>query len=267
MKILNDFLQSVWKENHEQCPPCIDKKQVEHFADSIFKFLFQTNALLNQYEEMASVYNQLNDELCNIIETITGIPPCKNGMSTFFCEKIPFIYAQLKRDAQFFLENDPAAQSIKEIYLSYPGFFAISIYRFAHQLHIMGIPLLPRMFTEYAHSKTGIDIHPSAQIGCPFFIDHGTGIVVGETTVMKNGIKLYQGVTLGALSVSKSEAGMKRHPTIEDNVVIYAGATILGGSTVIGRNSIIGGNAWITKSVEAFSKVFHKGQIIVKDND
>ncbi|MFD2144654.1 serine O-acetyltransferase [Mucilaginibacter antarcticus] len=140
---------------------------------------------------------------------------------------------------------------------TYPGFFAISCYRLAHSLYKHEVPLLPRILTEYAHSKTGIDIHPAAEIGEYFYIDHGTGLVIGETTVIGKHVKLYQGVTLGALSVDKSMADTKRHPTVEDNVVIYSGATILGGETVVGYDSIIGGNVWLTKSVEPHSRVYH----------
>ena len=148
---------------------------------------------------------------------------------------------------------------------SYPGFFAIAVYRFAHELYKNNIPLIPRIWTEFAHSKTGIDINPGAQIGEHFFIDHGTGIVIGETTVIGNHVKIYQGVTLGAHSVAKNLQNVKRHPTIEDGVVIYANATILGGETIIGKNALIGGNVWITESVAPNSVVFHKGQVTVKN--
>ncbi len=152
-------------------------------------------------------------------------------------------------DAQAILDGDPAATTLDEVILSYPGFFAVAHYRLAHYLHTVGLKLVPRIITEKAHRETGIDIHPGAVIGERFFIDHGTGVVIGETTVIGSGVKLYQGVTLGALSISKEMAKSKRHPTIEDDVLIYANATILGGETIIGRGSIIGGNAWITESV------------------
>jgi serine O-acetyltransferase len=151
-------------------------------------------------------------------------------------------------------EGDPAAKNLDEIILSYPGLEAIAIYRIAHELHIQGVPLIPRIMTEFAHVRTGIDIHPGAEIGDSFFIDHGTGVVIGETCSIGNNVRIYQGVTLGALSFKKDKdgklfKGIKRHPTIEDNVIIYAGATILGGETVIGRNSVIGGNVWLVDSV------------------
>jgi len=177
-----------------------------------------------------------------------------------FLESLPRIRTLLAKDIQAAYDGDPAAHCIDEIILSYPAAYAITAYRVAHELHTMGVPLLPRMLTELAHSRTGIDIHPGATIGERFFIDHGTGVVIGETTVIGNNVKLYQGVTLGALSFPKDEKGrlirgQKRHPTIEDGVVIYAGATILGGDTVIGEGSIIGGNVWLTESVPPRSRV------------
>jgi serine O-acetyltransferase len=159
-------------------------------------------------------------------------------------------------------EGDPASKYHDEIIFSYPGLFAITVYRIAHQLQEQGVPLIPRMMTEYAHGLTGIDIHPGVEIGESFFIDHGTGVVIGETTVIGNRVRIYQGVTLGALSLSKEEVEQlrtrKRHPTIEDDVIIYANATILGGDTVIGARSVIGGNVWLTESVPPDMNVFLK---------
>jgi serine O-acetyltransferase len=168
---------------------------------------------------------------------------------------IPGIRLLLNKDIRAALCGDPAATSIEEVILSYPGLEAIIVYRIAHFLHVNGVPLLPRILTEYVHGKTGIDIHPGAEIGESFFIDHGTGVVIGETCVIGNNVTIYQGVTLGALSVRKTLHGKKRHPTIEDDVTIYAGATILGGGTVVGRGSTIGGNAWVTSSVPPESSV------------
>ncbi len=182
-----------------------------------------------------------------------------------FANSLELLYLRMIEDATAIYNGDPAAESIEEVVVTYPGFYAIVVYRLAHQLYEQNIPILPRLFTEYAHGKTGIDIHPAAQIGHSFCIDHGTGIVVGETTIIGNNVKLYQGVTLGALSVDKSEAGVKRHPTIEDEVTIYAGATILGGKTVVGHNSVIGGNVWLTESVDAYSTVFNKSNVYVKN--
>ena len=149
--------------------------------------------------------------------------------------------------------------------MAYPGFSATAVYRFSHQLWKQGVKILPRVFAEYAHSKTGIDIHPGATIGQSFFIDHGTGIVIGETTIIGDNVKIYQGVTLGALSVQKEKASEKRHPTIEDNVVIYSNATILGGETVVGHDSVIGGNVWLTRAVQPFSIVFQQADVMIQD--
>lgn len=179
-----------------------------------------------------------------------------------FLKKVPQIREYLETDLEAFFDGDPAAANKDEIILSYPGMLAITVYRMAHELFALSVPLIPRTMTEYAHSVTGIDIHPGASIGKYFFIDHGTGIVVGETTIIGEHVKVYQGVTLGALSTSGGQKlkDTKRHPTIEDEVTIYSGASILGGETVIGRGAVIGGNAFITKSVEAGSRVSIKNQ-------
>jgi len=173
----------------------------------------------------------------------------------FFAE-LPAIRATLETDIDAAFLGDPAAKSLEEIILAYPGLQAIMVHRLAHFLWRQEVPLIPRMMSEIVHSKTGIDIHPGAEIGESFFIDHGTGVVIGETTVIGKNVKLYQGVTLGALSVKKELAGKKRHPTIEDNVTIYAHTTILGGDTVIGRDSVIGGNVWITRPVPPGSTIY-----------
>jgi len=166
-------------------------------------------------------------------------------------EEIPEIRRLIQLDTMAGFKGDPAAKSPEEVILSYPGLEAILVHRIAYFLHINGVPIIPRIMSEHVHGKTGIDIHPGAKIGESFFIDHGTGVVIGETCVIGNNVKLYQGVTLGALSVQKDLQDKKRHPTIEDDVTIYANATILGGNTVIGRGCTIGGNTWITKSVPA----------------
>ena len=173
-----------------------------------------------------------------------------------FFEELPKIRALLAKDLEAAVRGDPAANSGDEVILSYPGFMAISIHRIAHFFYTRKVPLIPRMMSEHINRRTGIDINPGAKIGESFFIDHGTGIVIGETTVIGNNVKLYQGVTLGALSVKKEESGSKRHPTIEDGVTIYANATILGGDTVIGQGSVIGGSVWIIKSVPPNSKIY-----------
>jgi len=181
-----------------------------------------------------------------------------------FVNSLYDIRVLLDKDAISFEKNDPAAQSLKEIYVAYPGFYAIAIHRMAHCFHNLGVNTLPRMMSEYAHGATGIDIHPAAQIGESFFIDHGTGIVIGETTVIGNHVSIYQGVTLGGIKIKKELAAVKRHPTIENNVTIYANATILGGDIVVGSNSTIGANVWITESVPPNSLVTYKSSIKIK---
>ena len=170
-------------------------------------------------------------------------------------EELPEIRRKVQLDTIAAFNGDPAAKSSEEVILSYPGLEAILVHRIAHFLHKNGVPIVPRIMSEHVHGKTGIDIHPGATIGESFFIDHGTGVVIGETTVIGNNVKIYQGVTLGALSVKKSLQDKKRHPTIEDDVTIYAGATILGGDTIIGKGCTIGGNTWVTKSIPAGSVV------------
>jgi serine O-acetyltransferase len=173
---------------------------------------------------------------------------------------IPELRRQVNSDVRAAFDGDPAAKNVEEIVFSYPALEALVAYRIAHRLYRAGVPMIPRIITEHAHSRTGIDINPGAQIGERVFIDHGTGVVIGETSVIGNDVKLYQGVTLGALSIPDREARGKRHPTIEDGVTIYAGATILGGETVIGAGSVIGGNVWLTKSVAPGSRVFGRAR-------
>jgi serine O-acetyltransferase len=199
-------------------------------------------------------------------EVVADKEAIKNHVTSFF-GALPDIYKTLFEDAEAILASDPAARSLSEVIVAYPGFYATVIYRVSHCVWSLGVTILPRLFCEFAHSKTGIDIHPGAQIGKAFAIDHGTGIVIGESTVIGNNVKMYQGVTLGALNVLKESASTKRHPTIEDDVILYSGATILGGETVIGRGSIIGGNVWLTNSVPPNSVVYHKSEIKVKDRE
>lgn len=174
-----------------------------------------------------------------------------------FIQQIPKVQELLMKDVEAQLAGDPAANSKEEVILAYPGLYTIFVYRYAHVLYQLEVPMLPRIMSEYAHGKTGIDINPGATIGEYFFIDHGTGIVIGETAVIGNGVRIYQGVTLGALSTRKGQAlsGVKRHPTIEDDVIIYANATILGGDTVVGRNATVAGNTFVTESIPADAKV------------
>jgi serine O-acetyltransferase len=245
-----------------------NKQKSEQFIDHLYQLLFICRTL-NELSstELKTLYTRLELQFEEILfETLNDKQKAVTEAETFF-NQLPEIYNQLLQDAEAILQNDPAARNITEVMAAYPGFYATVVHRFAHQLWQQSIPLLPRLLTEYAHSKTGIDIHPGATIGASFSIDHGTGVVIGETTLIGNNVKIYQGVTLGALSVAKEEASKKRHPTIEDDVVIYAGATILGGETVVGANSIIGGNVWLTYSIPPRSVVYHKSEVKVKDKD
>jgi serine O-acetyltransferase len=214
------------------------------------------------------LYNRLTQQIarafvydCKADNGLADPEAKAQGIVIRFLEALPKLRHTLKEDVQAAFDGDPAAKSPDEIVFCYPGVAAVTVYRIAHELHHLGVPLIPRMMTEYAHGKTGIDIHPGATLGRRFFIDHGTGVVIGETTQIGDGVKLYQGVTLGALSFPRDkETGdimreAKRHPTIEDGVVIYANATILGGETVIGHHSVIGSSAWVTRSIAPHTTV------------
>lgn len=232
------------------------KREVEELIEDLFYGLFEDEV------EKEYHYDQVKSNFINVFSKM-NIPNAENTWESFF-HQLEGVRHQLGLDARAIEANDPAAKSLDEVYLAYPGFQAIAIYRIANLLYKMEIPVLPRMMTEYAHSVTGTDIHPGATIGESFFIDHATGTVIGETVVIKNNVKIYQGVTLGAFHISKGMLGKKRHPTVEDNVVIYANATILGGKTTIGKNSTIGANVWITESVPEYSNVIHKYENIIK---
>ncbi|MCI4671425.1 MAG: serine O-acetyltransferase [Bacteroidia bacterium] len=253
---VNKILQA--HQSRMTCPP---PQQTIDFFRSVLGLLYQdfSEKQLKSSYEVEALLNQLKAELgallpCYRENRALGV---KHVVESFF-KKLPEVYDKLNQDVDAIFAGDPAARNSSEVIRSYPGFYAIAAYRMAHELHLLGVKDLPRIITEHAHSKTGIDIHPGATIGRYFCIDHGTGVVIGETAEIGEHVKLYQGVTLGALSVQKKDANVKRHPIIEDHVVIYAGATILGGKTVIGHNSIIGGNVWITKSVPPFSKVYYQ---------
>ena len=230
-----------------------NKHELEPLIESIIydEIFQQPNPTYSKQE----LLNKLNEILIKIVPIEKA-----EKISLFFFDQFETIRRELEHLIFTFYANDPASKSEIEIILAYPGFFAIAIHRLAHVLYQLDAPILPRFFSEYAHSKTGIDIHPGATIGKNFYIDHGTGIVIGETTTIGDNVKIYQGVTLGAFYVSKNLADKKRHPTIEDNVTIYAGATILGGTTIIGKNSTIGGNVWITESIEENSVVYLEQQ-------
>ena len=212
--------------------------------------------------EFEQHFHTLQIELFKILDTLGS--PVKEQAETIelaFMDRLPIVHELLLKDANAILKGDPAATNLTEVIRTYPGFFAIAVYRLAHEFFQLGVPLIPRILTEYAHGQTGIDIHPGATIGENFCIDHGTGVVIGETCNIGADVKIYQGVTLGALSVKKELAQTKRHPTIEDRVVIYSGATILGGNTVIGHDSVVGGNVWVTESVPPFSRVYYQNNL------
>lgn len=226
-------------------------------------------------QQMVALYEILSEQVILAIrhdcirhnQSCVHCEPLGHQLTLEFLRKLPDLRAMLSDDIRASLEGDPAAKSYDEIIFSYPGIRAITIYRIAHELYHLNIPLIPRIMTEYAHSRTGIDIHPGAHIGESFFIDHGTGVVIGETCIIGNRVRLYQGVTLGAISLSRAECNQlrskKRHPSIEDDVIIYANATILGGETVVGARSLIGGNVWLTQSVLPDTEVFIKKQDLI----
>ena len=222
------------------------------------------------WEKIAFIYHLLSREIFKSLKSANTKQEDEKKLSDQSIEitfvtlnKIPEIREKLRSDVRAAHGGDPAAKGLDEIIISYPGIEAVAVYRVAHELHLLKVPLIPRIMTEYAHCKTGIDIHPGATVGEKFFIDHGTGVVIGETTEIGNNVRIYQGVTLGALSIKmdasgKIERGKKRHPTIRDNVIIYSGATILGGKTVIGEHSVVGGSIWLTESVPPHTILINK---------
>lgn len=252
-----------------------DKSEIIKLLDKIRSILFPSyfkSEDYHVYSERTELSTKLEDVLYNLGRQIAlvlkylpehsssseeELGRTADELALAFLEKLPKIRALIDTDLEAAYTGDPAAFNKPEIIFSYPGFFAITVNRIAHELYLMGIPIIPRIMTEYAHTETGVDIHPGATLGEYFFIDHGTGIVIGETAVIGDRVKIYQGVTVGALSTRDGQKlhGKKRHPTIESNVTIYAGASILGGETVIGEGSVIGGNAFITSSIPKGTKV------------
>lgn len=265
MAISDHLIQRIHQTKQNSIHGFFDKIKTKKWVKDLYETLFLPQND-NTEDQLKRSFEALQVTLSDLINTVTGDKGFTEKQVSQFFEALPELYDQLVLDAKSILEFDPAADSLEEVYLAYPGFFATYVYRISHQLWSQKVKILPRVISEYAHSKTGIDIHPGATIGKSFFIDHGTGIVIGETTVIGNNVKIYQGVTLGALNVSKEKAHQKRHPNIEDDVIIYSGATILGGETTIGRESIIGGNVWVTQDVPANSLVYHKSEIKIKDN-
>lgn len=265
---MTDLEQHFFEELHtfqsKNWTRAIDSKKIFCWIDNLFFILFPEKKI--EIQQIVVLWKQSKIDFEIILSDICA-DLSKNEISEIsekFYKAVPTIYMALQKDAQAILDTDPAADCISEIINSYPGFLAIAFYRISNLISKFDINLLPRIISEYAHSKTGIDIHPKAKIDIPFIIDHGTGIVIGETCIIGKNVSIYQGVTLGALQVDKSMQEKKRHPTVEDHVIIYANATILGGSTVIGNNSVIGGNTFITKSINPFSMVMqaNKNNII-----
>jgi serine O-acetyltransferase len=241
------------------------KRDVAAFTDELLGILFPqlSDDALATPDDLSARLILARRDLRRLVEPVAE-PGRADDVVAGFAAALPGIHASLVLDAEAICAGDPAAESVDEVVAAYPGFLAIAIHRIAHAIHHEGVPILPRLLAEVAHTRTGIDIHPGASIGRSFCIDHGTGIVVGETAVIGDDVKLYQGVTLGALSVAKSAAGTKRHPTIGDRVVIYAGATVLGGDTVVGADSVVGGNVFLTNSVPPGSIVYQTSQFRVR---
>jgi serine O-acetyltransferase len=258
-----NFIRKLY-QSHQACPTCPSPTEVSDFFIALLESLFAdfSSHTFSGEVDFERHLTELKDRLRDILQR----SPLRNAeqaeeIAKDFFDGLPGLYETIDEDVRAMFEGDPAARTRSEVIRTYPGFYAISAYRIANKLLQMGVQEIPRIITEHAHGKTGIDIHPGARIGKHFCIDHGTGVVIGETTVIGDHVKIYQGVTLGALSVNKEDAERKRHPTLEDYVVVYAGATILGGETIIGRNSVIGGNVWLTRSVPANSKIYYQAKM------
>jgi len=263
----NRLFESIFnKQNSLEAVP--DNQKIAQWALQVTGLMFPelSDRIYLSSAEMMDRAQELRQQLILMLNATKACRDCDNAaVSIKFFNGLPEIYRVLNTDVEAILHGDPAARSAFEVIRAYPGFFALCFYRIAHSLLLLEVPLIPRILTEYAHSRTGIDIHPGAIIGEHFHVDHGTGIVIGETAEIGDHVKIYQGVTLGALSVDKSLAHTKRHPTIEDHVILYSNATILGGATVIGHHSVIGGNVWLTHSVAPGSLVYHDPDITVME--
>ena len=263
------FLDTLAAERREGHPTLGLRRTSETFAWDVLALLFPQFSPKRRCEagDVAAEFAGMRGRLAEAL-AIVADGPLGDGMRDpapvvveRFVEELPDLRDALMLDAEALYAGDPAARSVDEVILAYPGFLAVALYRVAHALHRLGVPLVPRLVSELGHRETGVDLHPAARIGKSLAIDHGTGVVVGESAVIGDHVKLYQGVTLGALSVRKALADTKRHPTLEDDVVVYANATILGGETTVGAGSVIGGNVWLTKSVPPRSIVTHDQMI------
>lgn len=268
-KMDNDQFLDMLSHRHAQCCTYPSIKRVTSFFENLMCLLFPgySDRQFSDRTEIVKAYEQIKADFVEMVSFSPVSQRTLDEWSEGFFTQLPSILQALEYDAQAMYDGDPAANSIEEVIRTYPGLTAIAAYRVAHVLDDLGITIVPRSITELAHSRTGIDIHPGSTIGHHFCIDHGTGIVIGETTVIGDHVKIYQGVTLGALSVDKADADVKRHPTLEDRVVVYAGATILGGDTVIGKGSIVGGNVWLTRSLPPDSKVYYRTRVYDDSTD
>lgn len=264
------FLDKLYRDQAGK-PPCVPYSRIAEWMDGILGMLFpetceQRFADLSSFEDhVKGLRVELRDLIACHMRASESTDHSRTAEAFF--SSLECIKPMLDDDALAMFEGDPAANSITEVVRSYPGFYAVAAHRLAHELLRLGVPQLPRAISEHAHRITGIDINPGATIGQYFCIDHGTGVVIGQTAVIGNHVKIYQGVTLGALSVNKEDATNKRHPTIEDDVVIYAGATILGGHTVVGKGSVIGGNVWLTRSVAPGTKVYYSAKMTNEEGE
>jgi serine O-acetyltransferase len=259
------FAAALAAARHAQTEALPLKRDVAAFVDGLLGLLFpqlteQSRATAGEIQASLTLVQRDLRELLGPLEAPAGAAEVARS----FVKVLPDLHEQIRLDAEAIMAGDPAAESLDEVISAYPGFLAIAIHRVAHEIRGLNVRVFPRLLAEVAHTRTGIDIHPGATIGRALCIDHGTGLVIGETAVIGDDVKLYQGVTLGALSVAKSAAGTKRHPTIGDRVVIYANATVLGGDTIVGHDSLVGGNVWLTHSVPPHSLVYQSSQVKVR---
>jgi serine O-acetyltransferase len=260
-----ESLNALYEARPRLSHPGVRRAQAGQFFERLFGLLFGPES--SRCETRGAFESRLLRVEADLMEMLEGVGLDHDGaVSTIdrFFNRLAATCTCLAADAEYIRSNDPACHSVSEVILAYPGFYAIAAYRVGHILYREQVPTIPRLITEHAHEWTGVDIHPGAEIGCPFFIDHGTGVVIGETTRIGDRVKVYQGVTLGALSVKKELAQVRRHPTIGDDVVLYASAAVLGGDTFIGAGSVIGGNVWLTESVPAGSIVYHKSTVRIR---
>ena len=264
---MSQFYKNLF-ESHQRTEENPNLEKVTDLSNRLLSLLFPERCSKGyiMQRELELEFEEIQIEFIHLIAKVKPFlkNPCDLIVEKFF-NMIPSIHAEIRKDATAITSNDPAALDELEVIKTYPGFYAIAIYRLAHELYKLNVPYIPRVLSEGVHSKTGIDIHPGANIGSSFCIDHGTGIVIGETCDIGEHVKIYQNVTLGALSVDKEMSNTKRHPTLENNVVVYSGATILGGESVIGENSIIGGNVWLTHGVPANVKVYNRSEVVIKE--